>query len=179
MPRPLPWSLTGVSDPEASRRRVMYGLRSYVRARSDVARMEVADLSVLPHQEIALAHAVELLEQEWDGLAMAAAAVLTEQPAMLVGGASGETGCSWHFWLRPRHTVIKADAELMTPIVTKPSVFLSALRGSGPARPRAGAESDGRATFSRPALFALRWSQGCEVVLPLRATLPAACGEGG
>jgi hypothetical protein len=53
--------------------------------------MEVADLSVLPHQEIALAHAVELLEQEWDGLAMAAAAVLTEQPAMLVGGASGET----------------------------------------------------------------------------------------
>ena len=91
MPRPLPGSLTGVSDPEASRRRVMYGLRSYVRARSDVARMEVADLSVLPHQEIALAHAVELLEQEGDGLAMAAAAVLTEQPAMLTGGASEET----------------------------------------------------------------------------------------
>jgi hypothetical protein len=77
--------------------------------------MEVADLPVLPHQEIALAHAVELLEQEGDGLAMAAAAVLTEQPAMLTGGASGETDVLMHFWLRPRHAVVKAGRRTHDP----------------------------------------------------------------
>ena len=141
MPRTLPWSLMQVSDAEASRRRVMYGLRSYVRARADVARMEVADLPVLPHQEIALAHAVELLEQEGDGLAMAAAAVLTEQPAMLTGGASGETDVLMALLAATEaHRDQERDAERMTRIVTKPRVFPSALRGSGPARPRAFSE---------------------------------------